>query len=84
MGLLGYSRWKNFLEAIKRAENACFLQKIELSYHFRDVTKMVDSGLPTSFYTANSLCVLSALASLGLVASLWVAPTLKGRLRASA
>jgi len=27
---------------------------------------------------------LSALASLGLVASPWVAPTLKGRLRASA
>ena len=41
MGLLGYSRWENFLEAIKRAENACSLQKIELSYHFRDVTKMI-------------------------------------------
>ena len=41
MGLLGYSRWENFLEAIKRAENACYLQKIELSYHFRDVTKMI-------------------------------------------
>ena len=38
------------------------------------------------FYTANPLrsLPLSALASLGLVASLWVAPTLKGRLRASA
>lgn len=41
MGLLGYLRWENFLEAIKRAENACSLQKIELSYHFRDVTKMI-------------------------------------------
>ena len=41
MGLLGYSRWENFLEAIKRAENACSLQKIELSYHFRDITKMI-------------------------------------------
>ena len=41
MGLLGYSRWENFLEAIKRAENACFSQKIELSYYFRDVTKMI-------------------------------------------
>ena len=41
MGLLGYSRWENFLEAIKRAENACSSQKIELSYHFRDVTKMI-------------------------------------------
>ena len=30
------------------------------------------------------LCALSALASLGLVASPWVAPTLKGRLRVSA
>ena len=27
MGLLGYSRWENFLEAIKRAENACFCRK---------------------------------------------------------
>jgi hypothetical protein len=26
MGLLGYSRWENFLEAIKRAENACFAE----------------------------------------------------------
>ena len=42
MGLLGYSRWENFLEAIKRAENACSLQKIDLSYHFRDVTKMAN------------------------------------------
>ena len=41
MSLLGYTRWENFLEAIKRAESACFSQGIEISYHFRDVTKMI-------------------------------------------
>ena len=41
MGLLGYSRWENCLEAITRAENACYLQKIELSDTLRDVTKMI-------------------------------------------
>ena len=45
MGLLGYSRWENFLEAIRRAESACLSQKIYKSFHFRDVTKMVDIGM---------------------------------------
>ena len=45
MGLLGYSRWENFVEAIRRAESACLSQKIDKSFHFRGVTKMVDIGM---------------------------------------
>ena len=48
MGLLGYSRWENFVEAIRRAENACLSQKIDKSFHFRGVTKMVDIGMGKS------------------------------------
>jgi len=45
MPYLGYSRWENFVEAIRRAETACSSQKIEVSFHFRDVTKMVEIGI---------------------------------------
>lgn len=41
MPLLGYTRWENFVEAIKRAESACFAQGIDVSYHFRGVTKTI-------------------------------------------
>lgn len=41
MPLLGYTRWENFVEAIKRAESACSAQGIDVSYHFRGVTKMI-------------------------------------------
>lgn len=41
MPLLGYSRWENFIEAIGRAKTACSAQKVEISEHFRDVTKMI-------------------------------------------
>lgn len=37
MPLLEYTRWENFVEAIKRAESACS----DVSYHFRGVTKMI-------------------------------------------
>ena len=38
---LGYSRWENFVEAIDRAKTACSTQKVAISEHFRDVTKMI-------------------------------------------
>lgn len=41
MPLLGYTRWENFVEAIRRAESACSAQGIEVSHHFRGVTKMI-------------------------------------------
>lgn len=45
MPLLGYSRWENFVEAIDRAKTACKGQNVEESFHFRDVTKMVEIGI---------------------------------------
>ena len=42
MPLLGYARWENFVEAIERAKTSCLSQKYDTSYHFRDVTKMID------------------------------------------
>lgn len=41
---LGYARWENFDTAIKRAKTACETSKIQVSDHFRDVTKMVALG----------------------------------------
>ena len=45
MGLLGYTRWENFSEAIKRAETSCSSNNVDISFHFREVTKMVDIGM---------------------------------------
>ena len=45
MGLLGYTRWENFAEAIKRAETSCSSNNIDISFHFREVAKMVDIGM---------------------------------------
>ena len=45
MPLLGYTRWENFSEAVRRAETACSSQNIDISFHFRDTTKMVDIGM---------------------------------------
>lgn len=42
---LGYTRWENFSEAIKRAMASCESAKCPVVSHFRDVTKMVQSGV---------------------------------------
>ena len=44
MPLLGYERWKNFDKAIGRAVESCRTSGIEVSDHFREVTKMVRLG----------------------------------------
>lgn len=44
MPLLGYERWENFEKAIKRSIESCETSGIALSYHFREVTKMVQLG----------------------------------------
>ena len=41
MPLLGYTRWENFNNAIRRAMESCETSGINVSDHFRDVTKMV-------------------------------------------
>ena len=44
MELLGYERWENFDKVIKRAMNSCETSGIEVSNHFREVTKMIETG----------------------------------------
>mgnify|MGYP003231377843 FL=1 len=44
MPLLGYERWENFDKAIGRAIESCRTSGIEVSDHFREVTKMVRLG----------------------------------------
>ena len=44
MPLLGYERWENFDKAIGRAVESCRTSGIEVSDHFREVTKMVRLG----------------------------------------
>jgi len=42
--LLGYSTWENFDKTIQRAIKSCETSGIEVSYHFREVTKMIELG----------------------------------------
>ena len=44
MPLLGYERWENFDKAISRAMDSCETSGIEVSDHFREITKMVSLG----------------------------------------
>lgn len=44
MPLLGYERWENFDKTIIRAMDSCETSGIEVSDHFREVTKMVSLG----------------------------------------
>ena len=44
MPLPGYERWENFDKAISRAMDSCETSGIEVSDHFREVTKMVLLG----------------------------------------
>ena len=44
MSLLGYGRWENFDKAINRAMKSCETSGIEVSDHFREVTKLITAG----------------------------------------
>ena len=44
MPLLGYERWENFDKAISRAMDSCETSGIEVSDHFREVTKLIETG----------------------------------------
>ena len=44
MPLLGYERWENFDKAISRAIESCETSGIEVSDHFREVTKLIVAG----------------------------------------
>lgn len=42
--LLGYARWENFTEAIRRAVVACETTGFAVEDHFREVTKLIEAG----------------------------------------
>ena len=44
MPLLGYDRWENFDKAILRAVESCKASGVTVSDHFREVTKMIQTG----------------------------------------
>lgn len=44
MPLLGYDRWENFDKAISRAMLSCETSGVEITDHFREVTKMIQIG----------------------------------------
>lgn len=44
MPLLGYERWENFDKTISRAMDSCETSGIEVSDHFREITKRVSLG----------------------------------------
>lgn len=44
MPLLGYERWENFDKAVNRAIESCEAAGIEVTDHFREVTKMIAVG----------------------------------------
>lgn len=43
-GLLGYTDWRNFLNAVEKAKESCKTTGEEVSDHFVDVNKMIDLG----------------------------------------
>lgn len=47
MMLLGYSRWENFEEVLKKAQKACLRSGQDVDNHFRDIRKMVQIGSNT-------------------------------------
>ena len=42
--ILGYVRWENFQEAVRRAMSACEAMGVEASVHFRETTKVMKVG----------------------------------------
>ena len=57
---LGYKRWENFIEIIKKAMKFCENTGIEVDNHFREVTKMVQIGLGTKRNLQDYISILGS------------------------
>ena len=65
--LLGYTDWRNFLNAVEKAKESCKTTGEDILDHFVDVTNMVgvvvDGGVgasgPADFHTAPENCITS-------------------------
>ncbi len=53
MPLLGYSRWEDFHNAVKRAQATCVSTKQAVQDHFRDAPKLVEIGSKTARKVVN-------------------------------
>lgn len=63
MKLLGYEHWENFEKTICRAMESCETSGIEITNHFREVTKLVEigSGARRSVRDYTLFCHISSL-----------------------
>ena len=66
LAVLGYARWENFQEAIRRAMSACEGVGANPATHFRETTKMVEVGSGAmrrvpDFFLSRTACYLIAM-----------------------
>ena len=64
--VLGYERWENFQEAIRRAMSACEVMKVTPHTHFRETTKLVKLGSDAQrkvldYWLTRTACYLVAM-----------------------
>jgi DNA-damage-inducible protein D len=42
--LLGYSQWRNFINAVDKAKDSCKNAGEDIAYHFADISKVIEAG----------------------------------------
>lgn len=58
---MGYTRWENFAEVVKRAKVSCETNKTPVDSHFRDTTKMITTVSPLARLKTTSLRAMHAI-----------------------